>query len=703
MRILCQVLSLAAAVLLIPVDASSSTRNPLSAISRVANATIHTHNERVTALSEFDLSFNLQDELWVKFHLEPNHDILGDDTQVTYLKPDGTVSRKESINRLAHKVYKGSAWIRRTGTGDDEWQRAGWARIVVSKDGKTPQFEGAFSIDHDHHHIQSLANYVRTRHHLDPEVGRLPGAEDCMVLWRDSDILPPAGQLKHQDLRRGLDETHGVCQADTLSFNMQPDHPVYTAMSKRDTDKRLLDFSHLFKRQVDNTTGGNSGGVNLVSTIGSTAGCPTTRKVALVGVATDCNYLKDFNSTETLRENVISQMNTASQLYESSFNFNLGLANLTVQEGDCPATPAAATEWNQACSNSYQIQDRLNSFSAWRGQQIDGNSHWTLLSTCNTGSAVGLAWLGQACVEGSMQTNGSATGNGQTSGQQTVAGANVVIRTQGASEWQIIAHETGHTFGAVHDCYSVTCAEPNVVNSQQCCPLSATTCSAGQRYIMNPSTSQGITQFSPCSIGNICSAMGRHSVNASCLVDNRNVRTFTGQQCGNGIVEPGEQCDCGGTQGCGNNTCCDPTTCKFTPGSVCDQSNEACCKNCQLASNGTVCRPSTGSCDPQETCSGTSATCPTNVMAPDGQSCGSGLQCASGQCTSRDQQCKTVMGSYTQGNDTYACDSSGCTISCASPEFGYGVCYGLQQNFLDGTVCGGGGKCKNVRLPLIQP
>lgn len=53
------------------------------------------------------------------------------------------------------------------------------------------------------------------------------------------------------------------------------------------------------------------------------------------------------------------------------------------------------------------------------------------------------------------------------------------------------------------------------------------------------------------------------------------------------------------------------------------------------------------------------------------------------------------MGSYTQGNDTYACSSSGCQISCASPEFGANVCYSMQQNFLDGTPCQGGGTCSN--------
>ncbi|EMC95333.1 hypothetical protein BAUCODRAFT_35317 [Baudoinia panamericana UAMH 10762] len=687
-------LSLAAAVLLPLVNASSSIRNPVRTVLTVQNATIHTYNHRVTALSEFDLTFNLRDDLYIKLRLEPNHDILADDATITYLSPDGTVARTEGVNRLEHKVFKGTAWIQRPRTGQVRYEQVGWGRVSVVRDGEEPHFEGAFSVNHDHHHIQSSDNYLRTRHPLDPEIDKV--GYEYMVSWRDSDIVPSSAELQHQELRRSGTEDVPQCQADTLSFNLQPDHPVFLGMTKRDAF--FDDYASLFsKRQIDGTTGGNSAGVNLISTIGNTAGCPTTRKVALVGVATDCTYTASFNSTESVRQNIISQISTASALYENTFNISLGLQNLTISDASCPGTPAQATLWNQACSDSVDIQDRLNDFSSWRGTQRDNNSHWTLLSTCNTGSAVGLAWLGQACVNQATTANASTTGNGQStgSGSETVSGANVVVRTQGASEWQIIAHETGHTFGAVHDCTSQTCANANTVNSQQCCPLSSSNCDAGQQYIMNPSTSQGITHFSPCSIGNICSAMGRNSVKSSCLTDNKQVTTISGQQCGNGIVEPGEQCDCGGPAGCGNNNCCDPTTCKFKTGATCDDSNEDCCRNCQLATNGTVCRASTGACDPQEVCSGTSPMCPANVNAPDGQSCGHNLQCASGQCTSRDQQCKTVMGTYTQGNDTYACDSSGCVISCASPEFGMGVCYGLQQNFLDGTVCGGGGHCSN--------
>jgi hypothetical protein len=222
---------------------------------------------------------------------------------------------------------------------------------------------------------------------------------------------------------------------------------------------------------------------------------------------------------------------------------------------------------------------------------------------------------------------------------------------------------------------------------------------------MNPSTARGITRFSACSIGNICSALGRNSVKSGCLSNNRGVTSITGQTCGNGIVEGDEQCDCGGASGCGNNKCCDPTTCKFRTNAVCDDANEDCCRNCQFASANTVCRPGVSACDPQETCNGTSPYCPEDKHKPDGEGCGNGLSCASGICTSRDQQCKTVMGSYTSGNDTYACDNSNCMLSCGSPEFGRGTCYGLQQNFLDGTSCTGGGTCRNVRSlpPPIIP
>ena len=561
----------------------------------------------------------------------------------------------------------------------------GWARIMIRRDGVDPLFEGAFTILGDHHNVQLRSNYMSTKHALDPDAEY--SDDEYMVIFRDSDI-DKRPETSHMELRRSEEVQHS-CKSHELKFNSDPSQTVL----KRDIGYwGAVPISSFFgKRQIDTNgipSGGNSGSVNLKSTIGQTAGCPTSRKVALIGVATDCTYTGSFNSSETAHANVITQINSASNVYEKTFNISLGLQNLTVSDASCPGTPAAATPWNTGCGGNTSITDRLNTFSQWRGDRNDTNAYWTLLTTCQTGAEVGLSWLGQLCV-------GDVTSN---SGE-VVSGANVVAKT--STEWQVIAHESGHTFGAVHDCDSQTCADQQTVNAQQCCPLSANTCDAQSKYIMNPSTADGISAFSLCSIGNICAALGRNSVKSSCLSNNQGVTTITGQQCGNGIVEAGEDCDCGGTANCGDNTCCDPTTCKFKGSAVCDDSNEDCCRNCQFASAGTVCRASTGVCDPQETCSGADSTCPLDTTAPDGQNCGNSsqsLQCASGQCTSRNQQCKTLMGSYTTKNDTYACDSQACQLSCASPEFGPGVCYSMQQNFLDGTTCGGGGKCNNVSL-----
>lgn len=695
-------LCIAASVILSPLaNASSSIRNPLSALSTVQNATIHTYNHRVTALSNFDLTFNLRNDLEVKLRLEPNHDILGEDTTVTFLAEDGSVARREKVDRLQHKVYRGTAWVQRARAGNDDWRQVGWARVTLSRDGKNPVFGGAFVVNRDHHHIQTATNYRRTKHRQDPEIEPSNGDDEYMIVWRDSDVLKSeGGGGRHHDLRRGVDVGAATCHADTLTFNSQPDHPVFAAMRKRSEQSYgFMDFSNIFRRQIDGTTSGNGASGNLLASIGQTAGCPTTRKVALMGVAADCNYLSAFNGNESAaRENILNVVNSASAVYERTFDISLGLQNLTIMPANCPGTPASVTPWNQACSDSVDIAARLNLFSGWRGAQGDTNAFWSLLSTCTTSTAVGLAWLGQSCVRTSFTTNETITGNGRSSGgAEIVSGANVIIRTEGANEWQVLAHETGHTFGAVHDCTSQTCQDSNFVQSQQCCQFSSSQCDAGGRYIMDPTSSEGIEDFSPCSIGNICSGLGRNAVNGQCLVDNRGVTTIAERQCGNGIVEPGEDCDCGGVDGCKGDSCCDPTTCKFTQGSVCDDANEDCCNNCQFATNGTVCRTSTGQCDPQEVCSGTSASCPADKTEKDGTDCGAdGLKCASGQCTSRDNECKVRMGSYTKGNDTYACGNSGCTVSCASPEFGYNTCLGLQQNFLDGIPCGGGGACQNV-------
>ncbi|WEW60802.1 hypothetical protein PRK78_006290 [Emydomyces testavorans] len=669
-------------------SARSQASDRINYISLVEDPVIHTPSRRVHAFSTFDVTFSLhQKNQRIKLSLEPNHDILGFEPQIHFVDSDGNLQDIQPIDRLEHKVFKGWAWVESESGG---WERSGWARIVVREDGTFPLFEGTFTIMHDHHHVMLRSNYAQTRQSLDPALEDT--GDEYMIVFRDSDVGRDI-----QELLKRSSPIERSCGSDRLDFNNNPDHPIFRPKMRRDQSNWAtlpLDFMMgLSKRQGD-IVGGNAGGpVNVRETIGNTAGCPKTRKVALIGVAADCEYTKSFNSTiQTAQRNIVSVVNSASQVYEQTFNITLGLKKVQVLPGECPPTPPQSAPWNAPCGNGQKggldIAQRLNLFSAWRGSQKDDNAFWMLMTTCNSGAEVGLAWLGQLCVN-----TATVQSDANNSTSQSVSSAGVVVRTP--QEWQVFAHEAGHIFGAVHDCDSGLCQSPTNPATSRCCPLTSSTCDASGKFIMNPTSGRGITNFSPCTIGQVCTAMSRNSIRTNCLTNNRNVVTYAASECGNGIVEQGEDCDCGGTEFCGNNQCCDPKTCKFRNGAVCDDSNEECCSSCQFASSNTVCRASTSPCDPAEKCSGKSAVCPDDVHKKDGEGCGNGLACASGQCTSRDMQCKVLMGGSLGSNDTTACDVSSCSLRCSSPSLPPNVCSDGMQYFLDGTPCVAGGVCKN--------
>ncbi|OOQ90067.1 Disintegrin and metalloproteinase domain-containing protein B [Penicillium brasilianum] len=667
------------------VQARSQASEAIRQTTPIDNALIRTQNHQIDHLSHFDLTFELhRDGQRIKLELEPNNDILADDAYVQYIGADG-LWEGEPIQRHEHKVFRGRALV---GSGKGRWTPAGWARITVRKDGPEPLFEGAFSVDHNKHHIELQSTYLAKKRPIDTDIEDRSG--DYMIVYRDSDMI-----RHHTELKRSLDDSTG-CSAHKLDYNADLTNSIFPfGLDQSEGQWGVTSLNSLFglsKRQSNDVGGvsGNSGGVNLKNTVGDTSGCPKTKKVALIGVATDCemtNYFKS-NSTPTAaaKDWVINLVNTASSLYEDSFNISIGLRNLTVNDQSCPTTATSALPWNIGCSGG-NITWRLNEFSKWRSSNADSNAYWTLMTGCPTGQEVGVSWMGRLCSSDLV-----------SSGENSVSGANVVVGNQG-STWQIFAHETGHTFGAVHDCDSDTCAQ-DLQDSSQCCPLSASTCNANAKYIMNPYSESSMTNFSPCTVGNICSAIGRNSIKSTCLSDNRGVVTISGSKCGNGIVEAGEDCDCGGEENCGDNACCDATTCKYKNNAVCDDSNDNCCTQCQFTPANTVCRASTGACDIAETCSGNSSACPSDSYKDDGSSCGSGLTCASGQCTSRDYQCRTVMGSLLNTNDTWACENTidpSCSLVCGTRHslMGYpaGTCIELSQNFLDGTPCDAGGKC----------
>ena len=91
--------------------------------------------------------------------------------------------------------------------------------------------------------------------------------------------------------------------------------------------------------------------------------------------------------------------------------------------------------------------------------------------------------------------------------------------------------------------------------------------------------------------------------------------------------------------------CCDPETCRLTPGAACGSG--LCCdlSSCSLAPPSRQCRPASGECDLAEYCDGEAAHCPPDVHKAPGLACSDGAGfCHSGRCGSHQAQCRLLWG-----------------------------------------------------------
>lgn len=147
-------------------------------------------------------------------------------------------------------------------------------------------------------------------------------------------------------------------------------------------------------------------------------------------------------------------------------------------------------------------------------------------------------------------------------------------------------------------------------------------------------------KFSRCSVDEYIQFLLQGG--GSCLFNKPN-KLLDPPECGNGFVEPGEECDCGSQVECARNggSCC--KKCTLTHDAMC--SNGLCCSGCKYELRGVVCRDAVNDCDIPETCTGDSSQCPHNVHKLDGYTCNSKEgRCYGGRCRTRDGQCKGLWG-----------------------------------------------------------
>uniref|UniRef100_A0AAX7TA15 ADAM metallopeptidase domain 9 n=1 Tax=Astatotilapia calliptera TaxID=8154 RepID=A0AAX7TA15_ASTCA len=266
-------------------------------------------------------------------------------------------------------------------------------------------------------------------------------------------------------------------------------------------------------------------GQSLTSLLRRKRNLPQTSYVELVLVV---DNLRKNNAT-AVREEMVQMANLLDGYYKQ-LNIRVVLVGLEIFKDSNPFSVDGSAG------------NVLGNFVQWRktflipkirhdiGQLIVGQSG------AYPGGVLGMAFVGTVC---------SASSSG---------GINVFSNNNLAFVSTVVAHEMGHNLGMNHDSANCAC------NGKSC--------------IMSGGAS-GATNFSQCSEadfealilrgGGLCL---RNQPAASNVISN--------PECGNGLLEQGEQCDCGKPQEC-TNKCCNAATCTFTHGSAC--AHGACCEN----------------------------------------------------------------------------------------------------------------------------
>uniref|UniRef100_H0Z403 ADAM metallopeptidase domain 32 n=1 Tax=Taeniopygia guttata TaxID=59729 RepID=H0Z403_TAEGU len=307
------------------------------------------------------------------------------------------------------------------------------------------------------------------------------------------------------------------------------------------------------------------------------------------------NYMGSDPNAAT--QNIIQAFNLINNMF-NPLNVTIVLSSLELwAEGD-------------KISTAGDIDDLLQRFLRWKQLSMKPQAHniASLLGYRERGSLVGTAAPGEACQRDAAATVALYCGN------VTLESFSVLLA-------QVLGHSLGMSSDSPRGCS---------------CP--------GRVCTMSPEALHfsGMKSFSNCSIRDFQTFLRQGR--SGCLFGSPRLSRGSRRSaavCGNRVVEPGEQCDCG-TE-CLKDKCC-TNTCRLKPKARC--ASGLCCRNCQFKRRNSLCRPAADAqCDLTEFCSGSSASCPPDVYVQDGHECGYGTgYCYQGRCQSSDLHCKRLYG-----------------------------------------------------------
>lgn len=228
-------------------------------------------------------------------------------------------------------------------------------------------FEGAIHTEKmGTHHIRTIDSYKLSKRNQDIQLTH-QHRRSGMIVFTDQDITQPqCNSLKN------------TCQVSTLVKR-------YLKSDSLTCGSTINGVSQQVQQKIDSQNN------KLNQHAKRQTGCPASKVVMPVGVAADCTYISKYGGSQAALKQILANYNSATQVYESSFNFGLGVVLVKLFEVCGGTDSGAVLDFNQQCSAGYTINSRLSDFANWRGKKTaDSAGLWHLMSTCNSGTTVGI-------------------------------------------------------------------------------------------------------------------------------------------------------------------------------------------------------------------------------------------------------------------------------------------------------------------------
>uniref|UniRef100_H0VAT1 ADAM metallopeptidase domain 9 n=1 Tax=Cavia porcellus TaxID=10141 RepID=H0VAT1_CAVPO len=400
-----------------------------------------------------------------------------------------------------------------------------------------------------------------------------------------SDCFGLRGLLHLANASYGIEPLHNSSRFEHIFYPMDDVHrePLECAVSNVDIDK-------------EGAKGGQEEHHGMTQLLRRRrAVLPQTRYVELFLVVDKERYDMMGRNQTAVREEMIHLANYLDSMY-IMLNIRVVLVGLEIwTNGNLISIAGGAG-------------DVLGNFVQWREKfLITRRRHDSaqLVLKKGFGGTAGMAFVGTVCS------------------RSHAGGINVFGQISVETFASIVAHELGHNLGMNHD--------------------DGRDCFCGAKSCIMNSGASGSRNFSSCSAEDFEKLTLNKGGN--CLLNiPKPDEAYSAPSCGNKLVDPGEECDCGTPKECELDPCCEGSTCKLKSYAECAYGD--CCKDCRFLPGGSLCRGKTNECDVPEYCNGSSQFCQPDVFIQNGYPCQNNkAYCYNGMCQYYDAQCQVIFGS----------------------------------------------------------